>query len=149
MKFLILSMTVGEGHNSLAKSVASEMEKWGIDTKIVQIYGFDPSRVEKENKKYLRACKYIPHLYNAVWNCIRNKNPNRKARMFKRSLKPCCDYIADVIEKEKPDGILCTHYYASIILSILAGGEYLIEKLLLPPSYRIFVSTLTGSFLPA
>ncbi len=119
MKLLILSMTVGEGHNSIAKSVADEIEKMGVETKIVQLFGFDQARVEKENKKYLWACKHIPQLYNFVWNCIRNKNPNRKAKMFKRSLKPCIEYISEVIEREKPDGILCTHYYASIVLSLL------------------------------
>ena len=129
MKLLILSMTVGEGHNSIAKSVAGEIEKLGVETKIVQVFGFDQARVEKENKKYLWACKHIPHLYDFVWNCIRNKNPNRKAKMFKRSLKQCSEYISEEIEKEKPDGILCTHYYASTVLSLLKEEKRLKDNI--------------------
>lgn len=41
MKILLLSMTCGEGHNSIAKSVKNYLESRDVECKIVDIYRSD------------------------------------------------------------------------------------------------------------
>lgn len=78
MKVLIFTMSCGEGHNMLAKSLSQAFEKQEAETKIVQTFGYDEERVKKENKKYLWACKHIPHLYDFVWNKLRKRDFSNK-----------------------------------------------------------------------
>lgn len=122
MRVLIFSMTCGEGHNTIAKSIEQEyINKLGkkVECKILQTYGFDAKRVEKENKRFLNTCKYIPHLYNFVWNILRKRKPHKDSKIFEREIKDCRDYFESEISNYKPDIIVCTHFYASNILCSL------------------------------
>ncbi len=117
MKALIFTMSCGEGHNMLANSVAQAFNDKGVTTKIVQTFGYDDKRVQKENKKYLWACKRIPHLYDSVWNILRKKDfSNKKPPYY---IKKCLNYFTQAIISYQPDIIVCTHYYASNVIAYM------------------------------
>lgn len=59
-------MTCGEGHNHVAKALKTELDERGVENKIFQLFGFDEKEVERQNKIFLNACKFIPHLYELV-----------------------------------------------------------------------------------
>ncbi len=128
MKVLIFSMTVGEGHNFLAKSMAQQFEKLGCQTKIEQVFGYDEKRVAKENKLFLWACKRIPHFYNYFWNKLRKRNPNKYSRTYFHPLKKCYAHFSKCINEFKPDIIFCVHFYASNILSKMRTKNMGIDK---------------------
>lgn len=116
MKVLIFSMTCGEGHDAMAKALASTFEKYSCETLLVQTFGFDQKRVERENKTFLWACRHIPKIYDFVWNKLRKRDPNKYSKSHFASLKPCKDWFCKNIEKFNPDIILCTHFYASSVI---------------------------------
>ena len=68
MRALIFTMSCGEGHNAIAKSIGQEFDKIGIENKIVQTFGFNQRRERRENKQYLWVCKHLPRTYNYIWN---------------------------------------------------------------------------------
>lgn len=127
MKVLIFSMTCGEGHNIVAKAIKQEFEnklKDKVQCQILQTYGFDPVRVEKENKRYVDACTRTPHLYDFIWNLLRKRNPQKRSRIFENEVKDCHLYFKQQINNYKPDIVICTHFYASNLLCTLINkGE--------------------------
>lgn len=138
MKVLIFSMTCGQGHNMIAKSLLESFDKLGAEVKIYQFYKSE-KQIKKGNKDYLFACKYIPHLYEFIWKKLRNKNLNNgKLPYF---AKKSFQYFIDVIKNFSPNIIICTHNYASAIIS------YLKEKNLLPES--IVTATILFDFCVA
>lgn len=136
VKVLIFTMTCGEGHNMLAKSISQAFNAKGAQTKIVQTFGYNEKRVARENKKFLWAIKRIPHSYNLVWNVLRNKN--HFTDKLPGYVKKCLPYFIKNINEYKPDIIVCTHSYASAVIS------YMIKQNLLDK--RIITSTILFDF---
>ncbi len=116
MKTLIISMTCGEGHNQIAKAIKNSLDLRGEECKIVQLYGFSDKATQKQNKMFLRACKYIPHLYGAVWERMRKK-PFKG--YMKGVVKDCRDYILQEINEYNPATIVCTHNNAGAVVGQL------------------------------
>lgn len=124
-------MTCGEGHNSIAKSLKQGFEKSeGTTCEIVQTYGFDEKRVEKENQRFLNTCKRIPHLYDMIWNIMRKRNPNKPSKIFDNEIKDCFPYFIENINRVKPDMIVCTHYYASAVVCRLQKENLIDQNIL-------------------
>ena len=49
-KVLLISMTCGEGHNNIAKAIASELQNQGATTKIADIYESDKRKLKNNNE---------------------------------------------------------------------------------------------------
>ncbi len=135
-KVLIFTMTCGEGHNMIAKSISQAFNSKGVETKIVQTFGYNEKRVAKENKKFLWACKHIPHLYNFVWNKLRKKN--HYTNKLPSYVKFCLPHFLNEINNFKPNIIICTHSYASAVISYMKK-QNLLDK-------RIITSTILFDF---
>ncbi len=116
MKTLIFSMTCGEGHNTIAKAIKNAIEMKGEQCQICQLYGFSEKEIARQNKMFLRACKFIPHIYGAVWNRMRKK-PFKG--YINGVVKDCYDYVLEKIEAYQPDVIVCTHNNAGAVISKL------------------------------
>lgn len=136
MKALIFTMTCGEGHNMLAKSISQAFESKNIQTKIVQTFGYNEKRVAQENKKFLWAIKRVPHIYSFFWNKIRKKNYFTNKLPY--YVKNCLAYFKQEIENYNPDIIVCTHSYASAVISYMKANK-MIEN-------RIVTSTILFDF---
>lgn len=121
MKILLLSMTCGEGHNSIAKAVNNYLENRGVECKIVDIYRSDKKRQKFNNDAFLWALKHIPNIYQMIWRKQKARDPN--LRYEKGIYNNDIDHVIDDIESEikfyKPNAIICTHNYASGIVSKL------------------------------
>lgn len=128
MKALIFTMTCGEGHNMIAKSLKSSFEAKGVETHITQTYGYNEKRVAQENKKYLWACKHIPRLYDYVWNKLRLKN--HYTDKLPSYVKYCLPHFLNEINNVKPDIIVCTHYYASSVVSYMQKNNMIDKNIL-------------------
>lgn len=116
MRILIISMTVGEGHNQIAKALKGALEAKGADCKIMQLYGFDEKSLAKKNKTFLNTCKYIPNIYNRIW--LRTCEKPVKS-YIKGVIKKCSGYMLENVNEFAPDIIICTHNEAGVVLSDL------------------------------
>ncbi len=128
MKALIFSMTCGDGHNNMARSLAEQFDKLGVENKIVQTYGFNEKRVARENKQFLFVSKHFPHLYDFIWNKLRKKN--HFTNKLPGYVKPCLEYFKENISSFQPDIIITTHYYASSVLSYMKKENLLDKKII-------------------
>ena len=66
MKVLILTMTAGEGHNSIARALSKQFDETGIENKIYDIYSSNRRKFIINSKGYLLCYKFIPHIYSAI-----------------------------------------------------------------------------------
>lgn len=109
-------MTVGEGHNQIAKAVANSLIKHGAETKTVQLYGYSEKETARQNKIYLNACKYVPHIYERIWlhTC---KKPIKS--YINGVIKDCRAHVLEEINGYQPDAIVCTHNNAGAVVSHL------------------------------
>lgn len=118
-KILILTMTCGEGHNAIAKSLKNFLEKQN-EVKVVDIFEHDKKLKNVNNKGYLFLCKYFGKPYDFVWNKLRKRNPEKRfSGMPYNSIKKCVPYIKNIVQEFDPDVIISTHCYASNIVSVL------------------------------
>ncbi len=126
MKALIFTMSCGEGHNAIAKSLGQEFDKIGVENKIVQTFGFNHRREVRENKQYLWICKHFPQIYDYIWNKLRMQDKSTDKLPY--YAKPCLPYFQKIIEEYKPDIIVCTHSYASAVISYMKKNNMLSDK---------------------
>lgn len=127
MRALIFTMSCGEGHNAIAKSIGQEFDKIGIENKIVQTFGFNQRRERRENKQYLWVCKHFPRTYNYIWNKLRKQDKSTDKLPY--YVKPCLPYFKQVIDGYRPDIIVCTHCYASAVISYMKKSNMLDDKI--------------------
>lgn len=127
MKALIITMSCGEGHNAIARSLAQEFDKAGVENKIVQTFGFSQKKVEFVNRRQLFVCKYFPKSYDYFWNKLRKKDKSTDKLPY--YVKACFPYIKKTIEEYKPDIIVCTHSYPSAVISYMIKNHMLSDKI--------------------
>ena len=141
MKILILTMTAGEGHNSIARALSKQFNDMNIENKIYDIYSSNIRKFNINSKGYLLCYKFIPHIYATIWTCCKKKNYKNTTRgVFLNELKPLADANRQMIEEYKPDAIVCTTNYASGLVC------YLKNKQLINENIKIF--SLLTDFLP-
>lgn len=127
-KILILTMTCGEGHNAIAKSLKNFLEHEN-EVKVVDIFEHDKKLQDFNNKGYLFLCKYLGKPYDFVWNKLRKRNPEKRFKGAPyNSIKKSVPYIKDIVLSYNPDIIISTHCYASNIVSILKRDNIYTNK---------------------
>lgn len=68
---------------------------------------------------FMNACKYFPHIYQFVWNKLRNRNINKESSVVNGVIKQCKDYILKEIQEYMPNNIVCTHVNAGAVINYL------------------------------
>lgn len=118
MKILILTVSVGGGHNSMTRSLANCVG----DKAEVKVYDLfkekDKKRGKISNDFYFFMSRKMMWLSNAFYKWIFNRNIKRKKRtlfhVMTRKAKP---QVLDVFNEYKPDVVFCAHTYAAQIMS--------------------------------
>lgn len=113
MKILILSATIGQGHNNCAKSIAKSFNKRGCETKIVDMYG-EISLYLKHliSKSYTTSINLVNNPYTRflgtlTYDSMEKNYKNEKSKEI-AIYNRLCTQMLNVISKEKPDIIICT-----------------------------------------
>lgn len=109
-------MTCGEGHNHIAKAIKNSLEEREIESKTIQVFGYSEKETAKQNKLFLRTCRYIPHIYDAIWRFMR-KRPLKS--YMKGVIKQCKNYVLNQINEYDPNIIICTHNYSGAVVGYL------------------------------
>lgn len=117
---LIITMTCGEGHNSVSRALKESLNNSGFETSEVEVFGYSNFRVKFENWQCIMATKYFSGIYDIVWNSLNKANPKRRYKLainglLKKSLK----YLSELCNDFKPDIIIATHPYSAVAVSNL------------------------------
>lgn len=122
-KVLLLTVTAGEGHNSVAKALKDKFESYeNVEVKMVDIFKSYSSKAKVFfiDDAYRAACKYALEPYNYVYRILQKRDPAKRETMAAQGtvLKET-PYILKEIAEYKPDLIVCSHFYGAIALTNL------------------------------
>ncbi len=122
MKVLILSMTVGQGHNSASKAIAGYLEQKGHECDILDTYKFLNRAIgEAFDKGYTLMGRVWPRLNENIYSAAERYNGRSDMKMYfpwlfadlnKQKLKK---YVEDY----RPDVIICTIVMTAMVVSLL------------------------------
>lgn len=116
MKAIILSMTSGEGHNCIAKVIATELAKRGIESDIVDIFRHDSFEYRFNNLGYLFLCKYLPRSYDFCWKILKfRKSEKRYHGTAQREVEKVAGKISARVDELGCDFFVCVHPYCAMM----------------------------------
>lgn len=116
MKFLILSVTAGQGHHRCAKAVSEACLALGHECETLDAYKhIMPALGETIDKGYLLSTKYIPKVYGEIYKIADDRafGSGITHQIQRLTYKKLVEYI----EAYSPDAIICTHVFPSICIS--------------------------------
>lgn len=122
-KIMMITVTAGEGHNSMAKAIRSFLEE-NPNNKVKTIDIFKKySPIIKQriiDEGYMAACRYALPVYNFFYRALQRTNPEKRNKVAAQGtvLKESAKLLQDIYLFE-PDVIICTHFYGSMILTNL------------------------------
>lgn len=122
-KIMILTVTAGEGHNSISKALRNKLsENPENQVKVVDLfkkYG-GTAKASFINDGYIASCKYAMPIYNTIFKILQNQKPdNRNNSLSQGTVMPETPKLLQDIYLYEPDIILCTHFYPAIIITNL------------------------------
>jgi processive 1,2-diacylglycerol beta-glucosyltransferase len=116
-RVLIVSMTCGEGHNSVSKAIKQKLEDIGLECKIIELFTYSQKRVQFENKLYLFACKYFRLPYDYFWKKLNKRNPEKRDSLpVHRTVKKAFGALKENIDQFAPSVIITTHPYSNVAI---------------------------------
>lgn len=128
MKLLILTVTAGQGHNSMSKAIYKYVEENYKGAEIKQIDLFkDGDRTYRKkranwmvNDGYFTLVKYFTKFANFQFERLKRRNITKKATTLRRYfITPARKYIEEVMNTFQPDAVFCAHTFAGILMTDL------------------------------
>ena len=132
MKVLIITATIGQGHNAVARSIANELQERKIPCKILDMYRYFSPALQKivqggylisiKSVAAMRARKIGEKYYDAMEKGYKPLNEHAFARVknlpFARQLKKYLD-------EYQPDVIICTQVYCVHIIDTIKSRGWI------------------------
>ena len=117
-RVLIISMTCGEGHNTVSKAIKEKLEKIGFEAQITQLFSYSEKRVKFENWQYLFACKYLRVPYSIGWEMSNKSNPEKRDKLsVHKTVKKTLSVLKEKIDEYQPSAIISTHPYSNVAVN--------------------------------
>ena len=132
MKVLILSMTVGQGHNSTSKALRASLEENGHSCEILDTYKFLNKAIGLGfDKGYTAMGRFIPKLNENIYKGAERANGRSDMKMyftwaFANLTK---SKMQKYIEETKPDVIVCSIVMTAILVTALKEAGMIDEKI--------------------
>ncbi len=123
MKVLVLSITAGQGHNQVAKSLCEFFEQNDIGAVTLDTLEYiNPALKELVSRGYLMATKRVPKIYGGGYRLAekRDTDTTREGRLEKLTTSILARRLVRFINDYDPDVIVCTHVFASLLISHVA-----------------------------
>ncbi len=119
MKFLILTVTVGHGHNQAAKSVSQYIKSQGHSVLVLDTLEYiNPVLKESFNRGYLLSTSISPKAYGKFYRLAEMKERNDSILSPQRITTTLLSKkIIGFIKDYNPDAIICTHVTAAQLVS--------------------------------
>ncbi|MBQ8496906.1 MAG: hypothetical protein IJ489_05545 [Clostridia bacterium] len=125
MKIVILSCNTGGGHNSAAAAIKEYLDSKAIDCEIKDALAFD-SRLKSEviSKGHVLLYKKAPTLFGAGYHYA-EKHPSKPGNesMLYMIMKSGTDSLHDYLIENEVDAVICTHVFASMMMTELKNDE--------------------------
>ena len=122
-KFLIFTVTAGNGHNSAANAVKEQLEKMGAEVKVVDLlheFCKNKAFIWVQETGYGIAVKHLRPIYNSFFKFYQKADPEKYYKSPVQSgLLHFYDKFLKMILDYKPDAILCSHFLPAIMISNL------------------------------
>lgn len=116
MKAIILTMTSGEGHNSVAKALAEQFAHNGVEARIVDIFSHNNFEYKFNSLGYVFACKYFAKTYDHFWKKLKFRNSNRRYHgIAQREVDGIADKVYRQIANQSFDFLVSVHPYCAML----------------------------------
>ncbi len=128
MKVLILTVSAGEGHNSMSRAISNYLKDTYKDVEIKQVDLYKDGEKTRKKKRanwmvndgYFTLVKYAIKFANSNFERLKVRNINKKATTLRGNfIKPAFADIEKVVDEFKPDAVFCAHTFAGIIMTDL------------------------------
>ncbi len=118
MKVLILTVSAGEGHNAMSRSVANCLDG-SAEVMTYDIYkGKSKFYTMLVNKGYFFSCKYFMPISNAFFERQKRRDPKKTEKtVVHKMTKKVKPRVLALLEEFKPDVVLCAHVYCAHVMS--------------------------------
>ena len=122
MKVLVLSMTVGQGHNSTSKALRAALLKKGHECDILDTYKFLNKAIGLGfDKGYTAMGRFIPKLNENIYKAAEKANGRADMKMyfpwaFANLAK---NKLQRYIDEAKPDVIVCSIVMTAMLITAL------------------------------
>ena len=117
-KYILLTVSAGEGHNSAMKTIKGKLEGEGNEVKVVNVFKDHSYGLKYHiiNEGYLMACKYVMPLFNFGFKMCISKHPEKrdKASVHGFLKNETASFLKDILEYQ-PDVIFATHIYGAVM----------------------------------
>lgn len=119
LKFLILTVTAGHGHNQTAKSVSDYIKSQGHTSLILDTLEYiNPVLKESFNRGYLLSTSISPKTYGKFYRMAETKEKNDSRFTPQRITTTILSKkIINFVKEYNPDAIICTHVTAAQLVS--------------------------------
>ena len=124
MRFLVLSVTAGNGHHAMGNAVIEHLKQDGHETKLVDY--LRPStkiRARIANEWYFWSLKHFSSTIDKVYDNLLKRDIHKKQKVspltFMTSSKKANKNLEREISQFNPDFIYCTHLYTAYLISEL------------------------------
>ncbi len=133
MKVLILTLTVGQGHNSTSFALAQYLKTRGADCIVLDTYKYLNKLVgDSLDKGYASIAKHLPELNLLIYDKAEKDSvdsmqrktyfPYAFAELSKKKMKK-------YIDSEEPDVIVCTHIFTAILITQMKQDGIFTKKI--------------------
>ena len=119
MKTVILTMTSGEGHNSIAKVLSAQFAKMDIQSEIVDIFRNDGWEYQFNKLGYLWACRFFPKTYDYFWKALKFRNSNKRySGIAQKEVEKIADDVFERVRLMNFDFLVAVHPYCAILCDL-------------------------------
>lgn len=143
MKVWIVHASAGHGHKKVAESIYQEFQDkphLDIEVKIIDVLDYSTNFFRKGYPSfYFHLVKHFPGLWGFGYNLLNNKAFLRFLTPFRRFFnKLQIPKLLDLIEKEKPDYIINTHFLLPSVLGpLVEAGKVDYRMMTIVTDYKV------------
>ncbi|MGN1347137.1 MAG: glycosyltransferase [Eubacteriales bacterium] len=130
MNYLIMSITAGEGHNSTARAIQSELEQHGAECRILDTFDYiSPELAKIVSEGYLLVTEKAKYTYKIGYRLAEKRRSaadreHAPSNLIKRA---ATDELAEFIRADHYDAVLFTHPFAGVLLNLMKK-KHIIEN---------------------
>lgn len=122
-KFLIFTVTAGNGHNSAAHAVKEKLEAMGGEVKVVDLlheYCDSKTFIWIQETGYGIVCQHLHKIYNAFFRHFQNADPKKANKSpVQNGLLKMYDKVLQLIYDFQPDAIFASHFLPCVMITNL------------------------------
>ena len=123
MNFLILSVTAGEGHNSTARALQTELEALGASAQVLDTFDYiSPELAKILSEGYLLVTEKAKGAYRLGYSIAENRKAAKSSNIIGRIM---ADDLAKFINSEPFDAVIFTHPFAGMLIDVMKERHFI------------------------